>query len=934
MADEAVCVGPAPSAQSYLSIPRVLEAVRATGAQAVHPGYGFLSENKDFCAALQAAGVAFIGPGHEAIQVMGDKIESKQLAMDAGVNTIPGFLGEIHSPEDAVRVARDIGYPVMIKASAGGGGKGMRVAYSDDEVRLGLRLSKEEAASSFGDDRMFLEKFIEDPRHIEIQLLADAHGNVVALPERECSIQRRNQKVVEEAPSVLLDADTRRAMGEQAAMLARKVGYVSAGTVEFLCDKHKNFYFLEMNTRLQVEHPVTELISNVDLVEQMIRVAAGHKLPKELLDGPVQIHGWAMESRVYAEDPLRDFLPSIGRLLQYEEPTQLPGVRVDSGVSEGSDISMFYDPMISKLITHGKDRSECLDRMKTALDNYVIRGPGNNVSFLQDVYRHPRFVSGKITTKFIEEEYPDGFEGVKLTAPETEDLRVVGAIMHLKKAIASSQISGRIQGTSAADATLFDSLNGDELEFVSDQAGIVPRLRAVALGLSSEDLFALAERSDLKNLGAQLSVSIDGPFGESKPVVVVEIEVENKRHRTETVTLAFVENKWHVVGDVDWSVNSPLFKASYSKQSGVVDEPISSQLLQTLPEGFKIQFLGAVHDVVVRNELEAAYGKHMQPKPEVDTSNLLLCPMPGMLISVAVEVGEQVELGQELAVVEAMKMQNVLRSEKRGVVKSIARAAGDSLKVDEIILDYDDPLLKRHPYPRTPPDLHDEMHRATWVFIATLLLRVHGDTAVYKLHTDSTCKSTPTIIGFQESPPPSCSVITTCSSVNIDGEELYWDRACASKEYNAISDTAYGSKPYVLMEIYESGGECAKLLSGAAFLGDGSCLATDNGLSSMRVSLNADGSAGVEMYNGVSCSGTATKVNQVSEASITSHSCEDGALRFYSSNASTTATASTGDGSDKTISTTTSQSAPHSFGENILLAATITVTLTVIVTLQ
>uniref|UniRef100_H3GAX7 Propionyl-CoA carboxylase alpha chain, mitochondrial n=1 Tax=Phytophthora ramorum TaxID=164328 RepID=H3GAX7_PHYRM len=622
MADEAVCVGPAASAQSYLSIPKIVAAVQATGAQAVHPGYGFLSENKDFCEALEAIGVAFIGPGHAAIQAMGDKIESKQLAMDAGVNTIPGFLGEIDTPEEAVKVAQEIGYPVMIKASAGGGGKGMRVAYNDDEVRMGYRLSKEEAASSFGDDRMFLEKFIEDPRHIEIQLIADSFGNVVPLPERECSIQRRNQKVIEEAPSVLLDPETRRAMGKQAAMLANKVGYVSAGTVEFLCDKHKNFYFLEMNTRLQVEHPVTELISHVDLVEQMIRVAAGHELPKELVDGPVKIHGWAMESRVYAEDPLRGFLPSIGRLLQYDEPVHLPGVRVDSGVNEGSDISMFYDPMISKLITYGKDRSECLERMKIALDNYVIRGPGNNVAFLQDVYRHPRFVSGKITTKFIEEEYPDGFEGVKLTAPEIEDLR---------KAIASSQISGRIQSTPTEE-------------------GVVPRLRAFTPGLSSAELIAIAERNDLKSLGAQLS--------------------------------------WHVVGDVDWSLNSPLFKASYAKQNGP-KTALASQMLQTLPEGFRLQFHGAVHDVVVRNELEAAYGIHMKPKPEVDTSNLLLCPMPGMLISVAVEVGQHVELGQELAVVEAMKMQNVLRSEKRGVIKSIAHAAGDSLKVDEIILEYE-----------------------------------------------------------------------------------------------------------------------------------------------------------------------------------------------------------------------------------------------------
>lgn len=689
MADEAVCVGPAPSSHSYLSIPKIVKAVQSTGAQAVHPGYGFLSENQDFCEALEAIDVKFIGPNHVAIQAMGDKIKSKQLALDAGVNTIPGFLGEIASPEEAIQVAREIGYPVMIKASAGGGGKGMRVAYNDDEVRMGYRLSKEEAASSFGDDRMFLEKFIEDPRHIEIQLIADSQGNVVALPERECSIQRRNQKVIEEAPSVLLDPEMRLAMGKQAAMLARKVGYVSAGTVEFLCDKHKNFYFLEMNTRLQVEHPVTELISGVDLVEQMIRVAAGHELPKTLVDGSMKIHGWAMESRVYAEDPLRGFLPSVGRLLQYQEPRHLPGVRVDSGVNEGSDISMFYDPMISKLITYGKDRGECLERMKTALENYVIRGPGNNVSFLQDVYRHPRFVSGKITTKFIEEEYPDGFSGVKLTKPEMEDLRVVGAIMHVKKSRASSQVSTRIQSTPLERFSLFNSLNEDELEFVSDQAGVVPRLRAVASGLSSEELIALAERNNLKNLGTPLSVSIDGPFGESRPVVVVEVETENAYHRTREAMLAFVDDKWHVLGNVNWLLNGPLLKALHSKQDGYFNKPLASQMMQSLPEGFRLQFHGAIHDVVVRNEVEALYGQYMQPKPDVDTSNLLLCPMPGVLISVAVDIGQKVELGQELAVVEAMKMQNVLRSEKRGVINNIMQSAGDSLKVDDIILEYE-----------------------------------------------------------------------------------------------------------------------------------------------------------------------------------------------------------------------------------------------------
>ncbi|TMW66823.1 hypothetical protein Poli38472_011939 [Pythium oligandrum] len=684
MADEAVCVGPAPSNQSYLSIPKILEAVKATGAQAVHPGYGFLSENKDFCEALEEAGVAFIGPGHEAIQAMGDKIESKLLAKEAGVNTIPGFLGVIDSADDAVRVAREIGYPVMIKASAGGGGKGMRVAYNDDEVRIGFRLSKEEAASSFGDDRMFIEKFIEDPRHIEIQLIADSHGNVVPLPERECSIQRRNQKVIEEAPSVLLDEETRQAMGRQASMLAKKVGYVSAGTVEFLCDKNKNFYFLEMNTRLQVEHPVTELISGVDLVEQMIRVAAGHKLPENLLQGPVKINGWAMESRVYAEDPLRGFLPSIGRLLKYQEPVHLPGVRVDSGVSEGSDISMFYDPMISKLITHGKDRQESLDRMKVALDNYVIRGPGNNISFLQDVYRHPRFVSGKITTKFIAEEYPEGFEGVHLTSAELNDLRIVGAIMHAQKAQAGRQLTGRIQGSRPANSSV-DEVNDDELDLLSEGSnGIAPRYRVLSDATSRSDLIALAERNHLDKRGETLYVSTEGAFGETKEIKVVELEVEKKKNRVDIVYLVFVDGKWNVVEDIEWSLNGPLFRGSFGKGT-----TLASQVMDVLPEGFRLQLHGAIHDVVVRNALEQEYARHMKPKPEIDTSGLLLCPMPGMLISVAVEEGDHVELGQELCVVEAMKMQNVLRSEKKGIIKSIKRNAGDSLKVDEIILEYE-----------------------------------------------------------------------------------------------------------------------------------------------------------------------------------------------------------------------------------------------------
>ncbi|KAF0719638.1 Aste57867_900 [Aphanomyces stellatus] len=660
MADEAVCVGPAKSASSYLNIERIMEAVRQTGAQAVHPGYGFLSENKLFCEELEAHGVTFIGPGFHAIEAMGDKIESKQIAIDAGVNTIPGFQGVIQDETEAVKVANDIGYPVMVKASAGGGGKGMRVAYNDAEVREGYRLSKEEAANSFGDDRMFIEKFIEDPRHIEIQLLADKHGNYVAFPERECSIQRRNQKVVEEAPSVLLDDATRRAMGEQAIMLAKKVGYVSAGTVEFLCDKHKNFYFLEMNTRLQVEHPVTELITKVDLVEQMLRIAAGHKLPAHLTSGPLPIYGWAMESRVYAEDPLRGFLPSIGRLLTYQEPHHLPGVRVDSGVSEGSDISMHYDPMISKLITHGKDRKECLERMKFALDNYVIRGPGNNMAFMQDVYRHPRFEAGNLTTKFIAEEYPDGFTGVKLTPPQTREVIVAGALMHFKSQNKKTGVAATVYNADGVTVTqLANSFQGVvALEAQGKSSSVVDWLKKIPA-----------------TVGSHVFVSPDGPFGDAQPVRVVAVGT--------TIYASVGDNDWIEVNNFDWSPKTPLFTAELSSKSRAL------QVLDKLPEGFRIQHHGAIHNVIVRTPKEHELHKYMKPKPKVDLSRFVQCPMPGLLVSVAVKAGDVVQLGQEIAVVEAMKMQNVIRAAKKGVIKTVFHPAGASLKVDEHIVEFE-----------------------------------------------------------------------------------------------------------------------------------------------------------------------------------------------------------------------------------------------------
>uniref|UniRef100_A0A5F8HFE9 Propionyl-CoA carboxylase subunit alpha n=1 Tax=Monodelphis domestica TaxID=13616 RepID=A0A5F8HFE9_MONDO len=430
MADEAVCVGPAPTSKSYLNMDAIMEAIKKTRAQAVHPGYGFLSENKEFAKCLAAEGVTFIGPDTHAIQAMGDKIESKLLAKNAKVNTIPGFDGVVKDADEAVRIAREIGYPVMIKASAGGGGKGMRIAWDDEETRDGFRFSSQEAASSFGDDRLLIEKFIDNPRHVEIQVLCDKKGNALWLNERECSIQRRNQKVVEEAPSTFLDPETRRAMGEQAVALARAVKYSSAGTVEFLVDSRKNFYFLEMNTRLQVEHPVTECITGLDLVQEMIRVAKGYPLRHKQADIP--INGWAIECRVYAEDPYKSFgLPSIGKLSQYEEPLHLPGVRVDSGIQPGSDISIYYDPMISKLISYGSNRTEALQRMEAALDNYVIRGVTHNIALLREVINHKRFVEGDINTKFLSDVYPDGFKGHKLTKTEKQQLMAIASSLYV-----------------------------------------------------------------------------------------------------------------------------------------------------------------------------------------------------------------------------------------------------------------------------------------------------------------------------------------------------------------------------------------------------------------------------------------------------------------------------------------------------------------------
>ena len=654
MADEAVRVGPAPSAESYLVIDNILDAIKQTGTQAVHPGYGFLSENSEFAAALEREGVAFVGPREHAISVMGDKIESKQCAIDAKVNVIPGVQDLVETDEQVIKVCHEIGYPVMIKASAGGGGKGMRIARDDDEALEAFRLSKAEALSSFGDDRIFIEKFVDNPRHIEIQILADEHGNVVPFPERECSIQRRNQKVVEEAPSVLLDPETRFAMGEQAAQLARAVDYRGAGTVEFLCDGEKNFYFLEMNTRLQVEHPITELVSGVDLVEHMLNIAAGRPLPDELLVHSREgrcfpINGWAIESRIYAEDPFRSFLPSIGTLTSYTEP-EGEAVRVDSGVTEGSEISMFYDPMISKLCTWGEDRAQAVERMNDALDSYLIGGLQHNVPFCREVCRHPKFLSGDITTKFIEEEYPDGFSGVVLTADERAELLACAAIVQMKLDAQASMIDGKVDED--GPIPLDDDLNFEEVWGEDNTVEYV----AVLNGEEEYNVSVQHSVFDGAGITVHLQAKADGAQQQ-------ELSIE----LSEAPTFA-----------------SPFLRAEINGSQR------TAQILGSLPEGMRMQFCGSRNDVTLRSPRAHELAAHMLPKVEVDTSKFLLCPMPGSLISVAVEAGQTVEAGQELAVVEAMKMQNVLYAEKRGVIKTVAAEAGSTLKVDDVIVEFED----------------------------------------------------------------------------------------------------------------------------------------------------------------------------------------------------------------------------------------------------
>jgi propionyl-CoA carboxylase alpha chain len=623
MADEAVHIGPSPASESYLVADKIIAACKATGAEAVHPGYGFLSERTSFAEALAKENIAFIGPPVNAIAAMGDKIESKKLAKEAGVNVVPGFVGEIRDTDHAVEISNEIGYPVMMKASAGGGGKGMRLAYDEKDVREGFESVKREGLNSFGDDRVFIEKFILNPRHIEIQILGDQHGNILYLNERECSIQRRHQKVVEEAPSPFVTPKMRQAMGEQCVALAKAVGYYSAGTVELIVSgadpTGESFYFLEMNTRLQVEHPVTEAITGIDLVEQMIRVAAGEKL--EMTQDDIKIDGWAIENRVYAEDPYRGFLPSTGRLVRYRTPVPawegdergVGGVRVDAGVEEGGEVSIFYDPMIAKLVTWGKTRDEAADLQVAALDRFEIEGLGHNIDFLSAIMQHPRFRSGELTTGFIAEEYPEGFHGADADEDVTRALAAIAGFMASAEADRARRTDGQL---------------GDRLD--------PPAKWQVTVG--GRDHKVKVGRKHIKVDGDKLDIALEYTPGDR--LVVAEID----------------------------------------------DGELAVKVARTRT-GWTMTTRGRIHDVRVLPWHVAPLTRHMIEKIPPDLSKYLICPMPGLLVALHVGEGDKVEAGQPLATVEAMKMENILRAEKAGVVKSVNAAQGDSLAVDAVILE-------------------------------------------------------------------------------------------------------------------------------------------------------------------------------------------------------------------------------------------------------
>jgi propionyl-CoA carboxylase alpha chain len=621
MADDAVLIGPPPAAQSYLVIEKIVAACKTSGAEAVHPGYGFLSERAAFPTALAAAGIVFIGPNPKAIAAMGDKIESKKAAAAAKVSTVPGHLGVIEDEKEAAKIADEIGYPVMIKASAGGGGKGMRIAHSRDEVADGFARARSEAKSSFGDDRVFIEKFITDPRHIEIQVLGDKHGHVIYLGERECSIQRRNQKVLEESPSPLLDEATRKKMGEQAVALAKAVGYDSAGTVEFVAGQDKSFFFLEMNTRLQVEHPVTELVTGIDLVEQMIRVAAGE--PLALNQSDIKLSGWAVESRIYAEDPYRNFAPSIGRLVRYRPPAEgvRDGVTVrnDTGVTEGGEISLYYDPMIAKLVTHAKTRIAAIEAQTEALDAFTIEGIRHNIPFLAAIMDHPRWRAGKLSTAFIAEEFPKGFERVPPTGAMAQAIAAVAAAIDHVLGERKRKISGQLNATLTRE-----------------------RRRAIWLG-SNE----------------------------------IQADVE---HDGKATVVTFEDGARHVLSS-NWLPGTPVW-------AGTIDGAPVAMHVRAIPNGFELAYHGIEVKAFVYTEREARYARLMPLKKLSDTGKAVRCPMPGLVVSLAVAEGQEVKAGETLAVVEAMKMENILRAERDGTIKKIRVKKGDSVAVDAVIMEF------------------------------------------------------------------------------------------------------------------------------------------------------------------------------------------------------------------------------------------------------
>lgn len=619
LADEAVHIGPAPSKDSYLCMDKIIAACRQTGAEAVHPGYGFLSENEEFSRTLEENGIIFIGPKHHSVAAMGDKIASKKLAKEANVNIIPGYNDPIQSPEQAVEIARGIGYPVMIKASAGGGGKGLRVAFNDQECHEGFASCRNEAKNSFNDDRVFMEKYVEEPRHIEIQVLGDGHGNVVYLGERECSLQRRHQKVVEEAPSPFIDAATRKAMGEQAVALARAVNYQSAGTVEFVVGgKDKQFYFLEMNTRLQVEHPVTEMITGLDLVELMIRVAAGEKLP--FTQNDIKLDGWSIECRINAEDPLRNFLPSTGRLVKYLPPREIPGqVRVDTGVYEGGEISMYYDPMIAKLIVHAATREQAIARMRETLNEFVIRGVGSNIGFQSALMQNPRFVSGNFNTGLIGEEYPKGFNAGELQHEAPEILIAVGAAIQRGVLAGNATITGQMPGHAYQPGNGFVVIINDTHHPVDAKP-------------------------------------VEGGY---------DIEYAGKLHEVRS----------------NWQFGDLLYQGTFNGR------PICLQV-ERVGLRYRLTHWGSQADLMVVTARVAELQKLMPHKVPPDLSRFLLSPMPGLLREIAVVPGQEVKAGEKLAIIEAMKMENVLKAEQDGVVDKIAAKVGDSLAVDEVIIEF------------------------------------------------------------------------------------------------------------------------------------------------------------------------------------------------------------------------------------------------------